>query len=153
MNAKSGYAAMRNFLETYGRPPEAMFIASDSIAPGAMMALRERGCGCPRISASSPLITPYCRSILILLSLLLNCSCVKMFGLLPSVCSFSGRGMSGASELWFLANWCPEEVLPLPQLIVRHLNYNPNELGIRRSVTISNTLRRSSQGRGCPTGR
>ena len=37
-------------------------------------------------------------------------------------------------------------VAPAP-LIVRHLNYNPNELGIRRSVTISNTLRRSSQGR------
>ena len=47
MNAKSGYAAMRNFLETYGRPPEAMFIASDSIAPGAMMALRERGLRVP----------------------------------------------------------------------------------------------------------
>ena len=47
MNAKSGYAAMRDFLETYGRPPKAMFIASDSIAPGAMRALRERGLRVP----------------------------------------------------------------------------------------------------------
>ena len=42
MNAKSGYASMRNFLEMHGQPPEAMFISSDSIAPGAMRALRER---------------------------------------------------------------------------------------------------------------
>ena len=47
MNAKSGYTTMRGFLETYGRPPEAVFIASDSIAPGAMRALRERGLRVP----------------------------------------------------------------------------------------------------------
>lgn len=47
MNAKSGYAAMRGFLETRGKLPEAMFIASDSIAPGAMRALREWGIRVP----------------------------------------------------------------------------------------------------------
>ena len=44
---KSGYAAMCNYLERYGRPPGAMFIASDTIAPGALRALRERGLSVP----------------------------------------------------------------------------------------------------------
>lgn len=47
MTAKGGYEAMTAFLDRQGRPPEAMFIASDSIAPGLMMALRERGLSVP----------------------------------------------------------------------------------------------------------
>ena len=47
MTAKSGYAAMCDYLEKHGRSPEAIFIASDAIAPGALRALRERGLRVP----------------------------------------------------------------------------------------------------------
>lgn len=47
MTVKSGYAAMRDYLEKHGDPPEAMFIASDAIAPGALKALREHGMRVP----------------------------------------------------------------------------------------------------------
>ena len=47
MTAKSGYAAVCEYLDKHGRPPEAMFIASDAIAPGALRALRERGLHVP----------------------------------------------------------------------------------------------------------
>ena len=47
MTVKSGYTAMSDYLEKHGRPPEAMFIASDVIAPGALRALRERGLRVP----------------------------------------------------------------------------------------------------------
>lgn len=47
MTAKSGYKAMCAYLDKYDRPPEAMFIASDTIAPGALRALRERGLQVP----------------------------------------------------------------------------------------------------------
>ena len=51
MTAKSGYAAMGAYLEKHGRPPEAMFIASDTIAPGALRALRENGLRVPEDSS------------------------------------------------------------------------------------------------------
>lgn len=48
MNIRSGYQAMVRFLETHGgQPPQALFIASDSIAPGVRMALQERGLRIP----------------------------------------------------------------------------------------------------------
>ena len=42
MTARGGYEGMKEFLDRHGRPPKAMFVASDSIAPGLMMALQER---------------------------------------------------------------------------------------------------------------
>lgn len=47
MTARGGYQVMTEFLGRNGRPPEAMFVASDSIAPGLMMALRERNLSVP----------------------------------------------------------------------------------------------------------
>lgn len=47
MTAKGGYQVMTEFLKRNGRPPEAMFVASDSIAPGLMMALREHRLSVP----------------------------------------------------------------------------------------------------------
>ena len=47
MTANGGYQAMTEFLDRNGHPPEAMFISSDSIAPGLMMALREHRLGVP----------------------------------------------------------------------------------------------------------
>ena len=47
MTAKGGYQVMTEFLDRHGHPPEAMFVASDSIAPGLMMALRERNLSVP----------------------------------------------------------------------------------------------------------
>lgn len=48
MNARSGYQSMSQFLDSHdGKPPEAMFIASDSIAPGVLMALQEYGIRIP----------------------------------------------------------------------------------------------------------
>lgn len=47
LNAKGGYEVMSEYLERNGRPPRAMFIASDVIAPGVMMALREHGLHVP----------------------------------------------------------------------------------------------------------
>lgn len=47
MNAKGGYEAMTAYLERNRRPPRALFIASDVIAPGVMMALREHGLHVP----------------------------------------------------------------------------------------------------------
>lgn len=42
MNSKGGYEAMSAYLKRHGRAPEALFIASDSIAPGLLMALQEK---------------------------------------------------------------------------------------------------------------
>lgn len=47
MNAKGGYEVMTAYLERHGQAPRAMFIASDVIAPGVMMALREHGLHIP----------------------------------------------------------------------------------------------------------
>ena len=47
MTAKGGHQVMTEFLDRHGRPPEAMFVASDSIAPGLMMALREQKLSVP----------------------------------------------------------------------------------------------------------
>lgn len=47
MTAKGGYQVMKQFLEQYGRPPKAMFVASDSIAPGLLMALQEYNLNVP----------------------------------------------------------------------------------------------------------
>ncbi|MBD5162415.1 MAG: substrate-binding domain-containing protein [Oscillibacter sp.] len=47
MTARGGYKVMTEFLDRNERPPEAMFVASDSIAPGLMMALRERRLSVP----------------------------------------------------------------------------------------------------------
>lgn len=47
MTAKGGYQVMKNFLEQHGCPPKAMFVASDSIAPGIMMALQESNLSVP----------------------------------------------------------------------------------------------------------
>lgn len=47
MTSGGGYAAMTEFLRKSARAPEAMFVASDSIAPGLMMALREHGVAVP----------------------------------------------------------------------------------------------------------
>lgn len=47
MNAKGGYEVMSDYLERNGRAPRAMFLASDVVAPGVMMALREHGLHVP----------------------------------------------------------------------------------------------------------
>lgn len=47
MNAKGGYEAMTAYFNRHGGAPRAMLIASDSIAPGVMMALREHGLRIP----------------------------------------------------------------------------------------------------------
>lgn len=47
MTSGGGYQAMTEFLAKNARAPEAMFVASDSIAPGLMMALREHGVAVP----------------------------------------------------------------------------------------------------------
>lgn len=47
MTSGGGYEAMTEYLERNGHAPEAMFVASDSIAPGLMMALREHGVAVP----------------------------------------------------------------------------------------------------------
>ena len=47
MTAKGGHQVMTEFLQRHKRPPEAMFVASDSIAPGLMMALREQNLSVP----------------------------------------------------------------------------------------------------------
>jgi len=48
MNAGGGYEAMSAWLTARGKPPEAVFIASDAIAPGALKALHEYGLEVPR---------------------------------------------------------------------------------------------------------
>lgn len=48
MNAKGGYEAMSDYLKRKGSAPEALFIASDSIAPGVLRALQEHGIHVPR---------------------------------------------------------------------------------------------------------
>lgn len=47
MNAKGGYEVVSRYLDTHGAPPEAMFVSSDTIVPGLMKALRERGVKVP----------------------------------------------------------------------------------------------------------
>lgn len=47
MNAKGGYQAVSGYLKAHGRPPEAMFVSSDTIVPGLMKALREYGVRVP----------------------------------------------------------------------------------------------------------
>lgn len=46
-NADSAYTAMSNYLEKYKKPPKAMFISSDSAAPGIVKAIIERGFNIP----------------------------------------------------------------------------------------------------------
>ena len=48
MNARGGYEAMTAFLKRRGSAPNALFIASDSIAPGVLMALQEHKIQVPR---------------------------------------------------------------------------------------------------------
>jgi len=48
MNARGGYEAMTTFLKRRGSAPKALFIASDSIAPGVLMALQEHKIQVPR---------------------------------------------------------------------------------------------------------
>ena len=48
MNSRSGYQAMARFLEANGgEPPQALFIASDTLVPGVHMALQEKGLRVP----------------------------------------------------------------------------------------------------------
>lgn len=43
MNSNSSYEAMKQYLDKNGRPPKAMFIASDAAASGVLKAVQERG--------------------------------------------------------------------------------------------------------------
>jgi DNA-binding LacI/PurR family transcriptional regulator len=46
-SSESGYEAMRSILEAPGEPPSAVFVASDTVAFGAMKAIRERHLSIP----------------------------------------------------------------------------------------------------------
>ncbi len=48
MNAKGGYEAMTDYLKRNGGAPKAMFMSSDSIAPGILMALQEQNIRIPQ---------------------------------------------------------------------------------------------------------
>lgn len=48
MNAKGGYEAMTAYLKRCGSAPGAMFMSSDSIAPGILMALQEQNIRIPQ---------------------------------------------------------------------------------------------------------
>ena len=48
MNSAGSYAAMKTFLESGKRPPDAIFAASDVVAPGLLKVLREYGIQVPR---------------------------------------------------------------------------------------------------------
>lgn len=48
MNAKGGYEAMTAYLKRCGSAPRAMFMSSDSIAPGILMALQEQNIRIPQ---------------------------------------------------------------------------------------------------------
>lgn len=48
MNTRGGYEAMTSYLKHRGRTPEALFIASDSVAPGILMALQEQNIRVPQ---------------------------------------------------------------------------------------------------------
>lgn len=48
MNAQGGCEAMSAWLSAHGKPPEAVFIASDAIASGALKAMHEFGLEVPR---------------------------------------------------------------------------------------------------------
>lgn len=47
MNARSGYVAMKQYLEQYSEYPDALLISSDAVAPGVMKALQEKGLSIP----------------------------------------------------------------------------------------------------------
>lgn len=47
MNARGGYQAVSEYFKTHGSVPEAMFVSSDTVAPGLMKALREHGARVP----------------------------------------------------------------------------------------------------------
>lgn len=47
MNARSGYAAMKQYIETHELLPEVIFAASDAVAPGIVKALHESGIRIP----------------------------------------------------------------------------------------------------------
>lgn len=48
MNAAGGYEAMSMWLSAHGKPPKAVFIASDAIASGALKAFHESGWEVPQ---------------------------------------------------------------------------------------------------------
>lgn len=48
MNAKGGYQAMKTYLQSGGKLPDAIFVASDAVAPGALKALQEAGVSVPK---------------------------------------------------------------------------------------------------------
>lgn len=48
MNPRSAYQVMTKYIEENGRPPEAMFAASDAVAPGLVKALMEQGFSIPQ---------------------------------------------------------------------------------------------------------
>lgn len=48
MNAKSGYEAMNKYINVKGKPPKAIFVASDVIVPGLIKALDEHNYKIPR---------------------------------------------------------------------------------------------------------
>jgi len=48
MNARGGYEVMAEYLDRHGAAPEAMFLASDVVAPGMLRAMQERGLHVPQ---------------------------------------------------------------------------------------------------------
>lgn len=48
MNARGGYAAMKEYLESGNELPEALFASSDAVAPGVVKALQEYGKDIPK---------------------------------------------------------------------------------------------------------
>lgn len=47
MNARGGYAAMLEYIDTHKELPQALLAASDAVVPGVLKALRERGLSVP----------------------------------------------------------------------------------------------------------
>ena len=47
MNARGGYAAMLEYMDTYSTLPEALVASSDAVVPGVLKALRERNLSVP----------------------------------------------------------------------------------------------------------
>lgn len=48
MNAESAYQAMHAYMEKHGKPPRAMFVASDATVAGIMKAIQEKGFSIPK---------------------------------------------------------------------------------------------------------